>query len=72
MDLFDKNSTDWETVEQEIEEAIKLIQELRAEKKSLVEENNKLKEDTITFRKTEKELERRIKELIKKVNAIGE
>ncbi|TET25119.1 MAG: hypothetical protein E3J78_00015 [Candidatus Cloacimonadota bacterium] len=72
MDLFDKNSTDWETVEQEIEKAIKLIQELRTEKKSLVEENNKLKEDTITFRKTEKELERRIKELIKKVNAIGE
>ena len=72
MDLFDKNNTDWETVEQEIEKAIKLIQELRAEKKSLVEENKKLKEDTITFRKTEKELERKIKELIEKVNAIEE
>lgn len=70
MDLSEKSSSDWEVLEQEIEEAIVLIQNLRAKNRPLLEKNRKLEEEKKAFNRIKERMEKKIKELIEKLSAI--
>lgn len=72
MNLFEKKSTDWETLEHWIEETINQIHSLRTHNKELAEKNKELKEGKKTFNEVKKKMEKKIKELIEKLSAIKE
>ncbi|MCK4575317.1 hypothetical protein KAU34_02810 [candidate division WOR-3 bacterium] len=72
MELFDKTYSDWETLEQEIDEAINLIENLREKNKLLTEKNSELKEEKKTFNEIKKKMEMKIKELLEKLSTLKE
>lgn len=72
MDLFEKHSPDWETLEQEIEKSLDLLVRLRAENEILVEKNRKLKEEKKAFDDIKKKMEKKIIKLIEKLSTIKE
>ncbi len=72
MELFDKTYSDWETLEQEIDEAINLIENLREKNKLLTEKNSELKEGKKTFNEIKKKMEMKIKELLEKLSTLKE
>ena len=72
MDLFEKHSPDWETLEQEIEKSLDLLVKLRAKNEILGEKNRKLKEEKKAFDDIKKKMEKKIIKLIEKLSAIKE
>ena len=72
MSIYGKNSSDWENLEQGIEETVDLIMNLKAENKTLEEKNQKLEEEKRTYNAIKKRMKKKIKELIDKLSAIKE
>jgi len=72
MELFEKSVANWETLEQEIEETIELIQNIRNKNETLVKNNKKLEEEIKRFNKIKKKMEEKINELLEKLNTFKE
>ncbi len=72
MSIYGKSSSDWEKLEQGIEETVDLIMNLKAENKILEEKNQKLEEEKRTYNAIKKRMKKKIKELIDKLSAIKE
>lgn len=72
MELFDKQVADWETLEQQIDEVLGIVESLRSRNRALTEKINSLEEEKKAFREIKQEMEKKIKALIEKVNTIEE
>jgi SMC interacting uncharacterized protein involved in chromosome segregation len=72
MSIYSKSNSDWEKLEQGIEETVNLIMNLKAENKTLEEKNQKLEEEKRTYNAIKKKMKKKIKELIDKLSAIKE
>jgi phage shock protein A len=72
MELFDKQVSDWETLEKHIDEIIDAVEELRSQNRALSEKIKTYEEEKKEFREIKQEMEKKIKSLIEKVSTIKE
>jgi predicted nucleic acid-binding Zn-ribbon protein len=72
MELFDKQRSDWEALEQQIDEIIETVLQLRATNTALSGKIKKMEEEKKELQGIKLEMEKRIKALIEKVNTIKE
>lgn len=72
MELFDKQGSDWDTLEQQISEVIDIVEQLRSKNRTLSEKIKTIEEEKKGFCEIKQEMEKKIKALIEKVSTIKE
>ncbi len=72
MELFDKQGSDWDALEQQISEVIDIVEQLRSKNRALSEKIKTIEEEKKAFCEIKQEMEKKIKALIEKVSTIKE